>query len=272
MPAAPVTKHSIFSENAEGSTQSWVDSLPEELRGSAELRKFKDVNEALKGYTNLCSLAGKKGLRAPDEGAGEEAWNAYYAARRGGVESPQNYSAKYDAEAFLGISQEDFDTISAYMFQNGFSDAEHTKAMTLLAGIREREADLWEQNNLRRMQECERDLRHEWGADYDANISAVRNFMGKFPEVAKTLQTYGLENDVHMCRMLLAVAERTAEASAPKVPTRPEGTYADLQSRLNKLMASEAYQDPKSAGHKMAQEQFFELMKEKARFRAAGMV
>ena len=268
----PVSRTSIFSANAEGQTQSWVDGLPEELRGSAELRKFANVNEALKSYTNLVSLAGKKGLKAPAADAGEEAWEAYRAARRGGVETPEGYTAKYDREAMVGLDEDAFKTMSAYMFQNGFSDVEHTKAMELVAALREHEAEVWEAEDARRCAECERDLRDEWGANFDVNMNSVRVFVSKFPEAAKALQMYGLENDAAMCKMLLCAAERVSEASAPRASGDSESSPGDVEARLERLMKSKAFTDSDSAGHQMAQDQFFALMMEKAKLRAAGKI
>ncbi|MBE6400867.1 MAG: hypothetical protein E7037_02380 [Verrucomicrobia bacterium] len=267
----PATKNSIFSSNAGGQTTSWVDALPEELRGSAELRKFKDANDALKSYTNLVALAGKKGLKAPAPDAGEEAWSAYFTARRGGIEAPENYTTKHNAESLVGLDEEAFNVMSAYMFKNGFSDIEHSKVISLFAAVRERESELWEAENARRCADCERDLRHEWGAEYDANISAVRNFIGKFPEVASKLQAYGLENDVNMCRMLLACAEKVAESRAPNVPAT-QMSYKDLEKRISEVRSSAAFNDEKSPGFALAQDQYMALMIEKSKMRAAGLL
>ncbi|MBQ8445924.1 MAG: hypothetical protein IJX22_06030 [Opitutales bacterium] len=268
---SPPSKNSIFSPNADGETSSWVDALPEELRGSAELRKFKDANDALKSYTNLVSLAGKKGLKAPAAEAGEEAWEAYFSARRGGVENPDGYTAKYDQEKLVGLDEEAFKVMSAYMFKHGLSDIEHSKMMTLFAAVRDREAKLWDEENARRCAACERDLRHEWGAEYDANIGAVRNFIGKFPEVAAKLQAYGLENDIHMCKMLFACAEKVAEAKAPNVPATGM-SVKDLFRRIDEVRNSPAFNDASSPGYKLAQEQYMALMIEKSKLRSAGLL
>lgn len=269
----PASARSLFSPNADNATTSWVDALPEELRGNAELRKFKDVNEALKGYTHLVSMAGRKGLAAPAADAGEDAWNAYFTARRGGIESAEGYSTKFDAEALVGLDQEVYDVASQFMFMNGFSDSEHARTLELLGAIRDREAKIWEQENVRRCADAVRDLKHEWGEKYERNMNSIRNFIADFPEARNALQQYGLENNAAMCKMILCAAERTSESTNP-VPVKPEMgmTAAELKKRIDSVVKSEAYNDRTSKGHADAHKQFMDLMREKAKMRQAGLL
>lgn len=264
------TRSSIFAASNKPDTH-WADSLPEELRGNAELRKFKDSTEALKAYVNLVPMIGRKGLAAPADVNDQAAMDAYFKARRGSVETPDAYSRKFSSEDLVGMDKEAFDTISAFMFANGFSDIEHGKTLDLIAGLREREAARWEAENEARYQKCVRDLKNDWGDEYDANLKKVQNFMSKFPGALKSLQTYGLENDAEMCRMFLAAARGVSEASKPRDPATMQSPK-DLLKEIDSLMKEKAFNDPTSSGHSLAQSRFLELMQRKAALRNQGLL
>jgi hypothetical protein len=270
-PAAPQNARSSIFSSANKPATHWADSLPEELRGNAELRKFKDSTEALKAYVNLVPMIGRKGLAAPADLNDQAAMDAYFKARRGSVESPEAYSRKFSSEDLVGMDKEAFDTVSAYMFANGFSDIEHGKTLDLIAGLREREAARWEQENEARYQKCVRDLKNEWGDEYDANLQKVNNFMSKFPGALKSLQTYGLENDAEMCRMFLAAARGVSEASKPRDSGAMQSPK-DLLKEIDSLMKEKSFSDPNSPGFALSQRRFNDLMVRKAELRAKGLL
>lgn len=267
--AAPQSK-SIFGPGASGATpQDWLDKLPEELKTNANLRKFKSVEEALKGYVNMAALVGRKGLELPADEKDEAAMEAYFNARRGGVEAPESYTKKYSAHDLAGLDKETFDTASAYMFANGFSDREHGKMMDLIAGIREREAELWEAKNQENYDRCVRDLQHEWGNEYEANLSRVQNFMKNFPQAQELLRSYGLENHIDVVRMLHAAARGVSQATAPKSAEVVESAQ-DVLRQIDNLFDSNAYKNRNSAGNAEAKKQMNMLLQKKARLRAEG--
>ena len=267
---AEKVRSSIFASEAKPATH-WADSLPEELRGNAELRKFKDSTEALKAYVNLVPMIGRKGLAAPADLNDQAAMDAYFKARRGSVETPDAYSRKFSSEDLVGMDKEAFDTISAFMFANGFSDIEHGKTLDLIAGLREREAARWEEENEARYQKCVRELKNDWGDEYDANLKKVQNFMSKFPGALKALQTYGLENDAEMCRMFLAAARGVSEASKPRDSGAMQSPK-DLLKEIDSLMKEKSFSDPNSPGFALSQRRFNDLMVRKAQLRAQGLL
>ncbi len=269
-PTDKVTARSLFGE-PKGEEADWTASLPEELRGNSELRKFKDSNEALKAYVNATKLIGRRGLQMPADVNDEAAMNAYFAARRGNIENAEAYSTKYNSEDLRGLDEDTFKTVSEFLFKRGFSDLEHGTTMELIAAIREHEAERWEAQNKANISEAVRTLKDAWGSNYESNVAKVQNFMGKFPKVAATLAQYGLENNADMFMMLLEASKGFSEAKAPQ-GDEIESTPTELNKRIEKLMSSKAFTDANSAGHSEANAEFIKLMAQKAKLRARGLL
>lgn len=258
---------SVFSDNAENTETSWTDSLPEELKGNPHLKRFKSQNDVIKSYVGLCSMAGKKGLMPPPEGATQAEIEAYLSTRRGGVESADAYSIKYEMVKNYGLTEEAYKGLCNDLFNAGLSDREHGNVMRAFANLRNIEKRAWvEENNTN----CERALieaKHHWGMDYEAKLSGVKQLMNAFPEAKKILTQAGAQNHFHVLDMLSRFAEIASEGGAPK----DNGSAPDaktLDAELEKLVASAAYNDPSSPGHQAAMSQFWKLMDKKASVRS----
>lgn len=64
---------------APGTMPSWIDGLPDDLKGSPSLRRYKDPSELAKGYTELEKKLGQ-GFRVPGKDADQKEWDALYKA------------------------------------------------------------------------------------------------------------------------------------------------------------------------------------------------
>lgn len=87
------------STEASNSHEDWRAGLPEGLRDSHVLAKYESPEGAFKALIEAQSYLGRKGLVAPVDGAPQEQIDAYRAARRGGVDSPEKYSVKLSKSA-----------------------------------------------------------------------------------------------------------------------------------------------------------------------------
>lgn len=266
-PAPPtddaLEEKSVFSDNADNKTTSWTDSLPDELKVNAHLKSFKSANDVIKSYVGLCSMAGKKGLMPPPEGASQAEIEAYLSTRRGGVDSSDAYSITYDMVKNYGLTEDAYKGLCNDLFNAGLSDREHGCVMRAFANLRNIERQAWvAENNAN----CERALveaKHHWGMDYETKLAGVKQLMNAFPEVKKALTAAGVQNNFHVLDMLSRFADSASEGGAPK----NDGSKVDAQtidSEIDKLMKSDAYNDPSSPGHQAAMKQFWALMDKKA--------
>lgn len=260
-------ERSVFSDNANNETTSWTDSLPEELKANPHLKTFKSANDVIKSYVGLCSMAGKKGLMPPPPGADSNDVQAYLAARRGSVDSPEAYSVKYEQIKQFGISEEAYKQFSQNLFNAGLSDREHTQVVRTFAQFREYERQAWIKENNANCEQALLDAKHAWGVDYESKLTGVKELMKQFPEAKKAFEALGVQNNFHVLDMLATFAGTTREGGAPRL----QGQAVDagsIEAQLNKLVASPAYNDPTSPAHAAAMEQFWKLMAQKASARS----
>lgn len=254
-----IEERSAFSDNAEQASASWTDALPDELKNNPHLRGFKSANDALKSYASLCSMAGKKGLMAPPEGASQAELDAYLTTRRGGISAPTEYSLPFKQVEAFGVTEEAYRHMNEEFFKAGLSDREQREVMRTLANLREYETANWiRENNAN----CERALieaKHAWGMDYESKLESVKQLMKSFPEAKQALESAGAQNNFAVLDMLATFAGASREQGAPK----QDGVAIDAKSldkQIDALVNSDAYKDPDSAGHQAAMNQFWDLM------------
>lgn len=259
-----VSEKSVFSDNADNETVSWTDSLPDELKGNAHLKSFKSANDVIKSYVGLCSMAGKKGLSAPPEGAPQAEVEAYLNTRRGGIVSPESYSLKYEAVQPYGLTEEAYKSVCKDLFDAGLSDREHIGVMRSFAKLREIERSAWVQENNAACERALMEAKHHWGMDYEAKLSGVKQLMKAFPEAKKAFEAMGVQNNFHVLDMLSRFAASASEGGSPKSDGVPVDAKT-IDSEINKLVSSKAYSDPSSPAHASAMKQFWELMDKKAK-------
>lgn len=265
--AAPAdsSEKSVFSENSDNATASWTDALPDELKSAPALKKFKSANDALKSYVGLCSLAGKKGLMPPAEGADQTEIDAYLAARRGGVDSPEAYSLPYEAVKPFGMTQEVYKLANRDFFAAGLSDREQQQVMRTYARFIEYERAEWIRENNAACEQALMQARHAWGMQYDEKLASVRQLMKSFPEVKKALEATGAQNNFAVLDLLATFAASAAEGGRPGQDGKPVADANALDKQIDALVKSAAYNDMTSPGHKAAMDQFWKLMAEKQR-------
>ena len=67
----------IAGEEAGGEDKSWLDSLPEDIRGNSAFENVKDVGDLANQFVNAQSFLGSS-IRIPSENAGEEDLTKFY--------------------------------------------------------------------------------------------------------------------------------------------------------------------------------------------------
>lgn len=73
--------------------KSWLETLPEDIKGDPSLAVFKDVNGLAKSYVNAQKMLGADKVILPNDKSTEEEWNAFY-QKLGRPESADKYEIK----------------------------------------------------------------------------------------------------------------------------------------------------------------------------------
>ena len=223
---------SIFSD---GYTLSdgFAEQLGIEGVKPESISKFagKSINDVFKSYAELQSKIGQKTegmVKIPGEDATDEDRQAFYAAL-GVPESPDGYEVELP-EAFqdLDWNPDSLGPIKEVAHKVGVSPAQLNALVAAQAEIEKAQLDQWQQES----EEAVSELRGEWGADYDKNLTLAKRAAQAAgldsdnvtdPEMLKAFALSGRRfrkgNLVPLRRPRTAM---TAEAEAREIQTNPD--------------------------------------------------
>lgn len=188
---------------------SWRDSLPEALRGSKSLEKFKDPVALAQSYLSLESAAGKKGLVVPADSATEEEWGAFYKAI-GRPDAADKYELKTPDGVTLKIDEN---------FLKGFREVAHKLGMPakMAAGVFDwylKEGDGRVKAGgvaaqAARTKDLD-DLKKDWGEKFAGNVNEAKLAIDAVvPEqFKKQFKERGYGEDPLIARIFQAVASK----------------------------------------------------------------
>lgn len=209
-PAAENTSEEVVASSAAVeptvADSSFIDSLPDEYKGFAEKKGFKDAASVLKSLQNL---EGKLGKRFEDLTAEEI---QLIDKKFGAPESAEDYEIELSddlkVDPILGNIQNDF-------FEAGIPKDKAGKLMEKVLGKIEDERKNME-TELKLQEESKIEaIKKEFGSAFDARKDlankALRQFGGE--DAIKSLQQAGLSNDPAIFRMLAEVGKLISEDS-----------------------------------------------------------
>lgn len=150
----------------------WYATLPEELKGYAEHKNFKDVASVVESYKNLEKHTGgvpaERLLRIPDKLDDDKALAPIF-AKLGRPEKPDGYAMKFaegTSEDFTKWAQDTFHGIGLTKRQGEVLAAKWNERVTAF----QTQADT--QNAGENAQQVEK-LKQEWGAAFEQNSAQV---------------------------------------------------------------------------------------------------
>ena len=172
-PPAPADAPSTQAGNPPASG-SWFDQLPEELKGSKSLAKFKDVNNLAQAYVHAESLIGRDKIPVPKT---DEDWQDVY-NRLGRPATPDDYSLNADAlkqmqlpEDIVSVLEEDLKWFKPTAHNLGLNARQATALMqAFVANVSETMSSRTMDQDTE-LKQCENMLRKEYGQAYDSKIT-----------------------------------------------------------------------------------------------------
>lgn len=198
----------------DGGGKSWLDSLPEELRGDASLKEFKGPADAAKAYVNLYKKFG-----VPDEQilkipAGEDGWDEVH-AKIGRPESPEGYQLAQVAGAEQ-IDKEYLTSVLKGAHGAGISQRQMAKLYPAIVEADSAQAERIRAEDARIFSATENALKTEWGEQYESKRALAGRVAGKFltEGTRNALKSAGLNNNLDFVKFFAQVGESMAEDSA----------------------------------------------------------
>lgn len=193
----------------------WQDSLPEEIRNEASLRRYADPAEAHKAYVSLEKKMGgdpKQFIKRPGENPTPEVLAEFHTA----LGRPENA----DAYAFPKVEGGDLEVDGEYakdfrnaLFAAGLSSAQASNIYTAILAADTAQAARIENAGFN---DITAKLTAEWGENFAANKALAERALATFSEETRgLLKMSGLNNDAGFVSKMAIYGETMAEHGAP---------------------------------------------------------
>lgn len=235
---------------------SWLSSLPEELKGAESLAKFKDVSSLAQSYLEAeKSLTSRVAIPKPE--ASDEEWSKFY--QKLGLPEDKKYTDKR--------SPEDEEYLSKYeeMFhQSGLTKRQGSKLFEHLYNF---STDLQKQQ-IERVEQSRKDnvdwLKSSYGSEFENKMTVMQAALSRFgtKELASMLEESSYSPP--LVDLLVKVGEVLKSDSLVTGSQVPTITSAEAALKEIKRLESSSefmvkYKDKRHNGHEEAVKQLNDL-------------
>ena len=248
-----------------GAATTWVDTLPQELRGNPSLAQFQgktweEVGPTIaKSYVETKSMIGADKILKPSEKWTDKEYDAFY-NQLGRPEAPDKYTMP-EVKMPEGLKLDDAKIAErkALYHKAGLTDKQ-AKALieadlTFVKSSYEADKQSTESAKLT----AESALKQEWGDKYQANIELARSVVAKFgdEQIVRYVEESGLGNDPRLIKLLAKAGQGLMEDRATgKGTTEIAPNAAQAMSEINQLKADKEFMDKFVSGDKYAVQKF----------------
>jgi len=245
-------------------TGGWRDKyVPEDIRGDAVFDRVSTIQGVFKSLASAEKMIGKNKIAIPNENSGDDEWSAWHKAHGmpdkpddykfnlpDGVQADTDQQKKY-SEVFhsLGLNQKQVDGLVALELARQTS-AYETK-------LAEEKAE---------SQALKETLLSEWGNAYEqkkhlGNVAIEQGVKGESEEFKdRIVEKFG--NDPDLIKLLSNLGAKFAEHGAVPSSLVVADTPAQIDEKINELMASDACMNRNHANHKSVMLKIEQLSKE----------
>ena len=245
------------------SEQSFIDTLPEDVRAEPSLKNFQDAGQLAKSYVHAQRMVGADKISVPTKHATDEDWNQVF-SKLGVPDSPDKYEVKYELQEGANETPvknfiEEAHKLNLLPHQvqgvlNYYSQLEQ--------GVNDTQQKDMELNKI----ENESSLRKEWGLAYDKKMNAAngvfKNFFATDLADVKLQDGTPLGNHPGFVRSLSEMANKFSEDSMGTNQEESGGiTPAEADREIQKILGDQnhPYFQKNHPGHKAAVDEMFKL-------------
>lgn len=240
--------------------EKWRDSLPEDLKASKSLEKFKSPADLAKSYVSLEQTfheSGKAGaIIPPKDGAPEGELQAFRDKLRklnGVPENADGYDLKLpgDVPEALGFNDEAVKVYREKAHKLGLTPTQANDLFTDMLAGQTALLDRVSLEKRNRISEAEAALKEEWGSTYDYRKEVAQRLVANFADEKdrNNLEKFG--NDPAFVRMVYNMGKEFQEDSLLNsgLPGKKGQSAEEMRSEGMKLMNSEAFRNPAHPDH-----------------------
>ena len=242
------------AQNQKFEGPEWLASMPDDLKASKTLSKFKDVENLARGYENAQKLIGRDRITIPK--TDEEFQEAY--AKLGCPDDTKKYAFKYDdsklSDVHKGALAKDVEMFRGWAKAAGLNNAQANVVINKYA----EQAGIYAAEDLAKCtaetQACESALRSEWGEAYDLKITIANRVLSRYGDqnMIQAIVDSGLGRNPGFVRMISKLGEMTQEdVGLDKTGGSQVMTPEAIREQIAEVQSHPAYLDASHPEHKM---------------------
>jgi len=248
------------TSSSEQSQAGWLtpdggitDGAPEIVRNLVEAKKWDNVEQLAKGYSELEKLVGTGDYVVLPKDDNPEAWDKVYNTL-GRPEEPDAYEIKYEGD--LEIDPELSSRFKQYAHKLGLTQKQFNDIVSFQLDTVKLQAEAVQQRRQAEIEENINVLKREFGLNYESKIRDARAIADKLG-IYNVIEQKGLASDPDIIKMLDVIASRSAEDSI--APTGETAVGKTPEQELEDIKAGDAFTKKFHPDHKKIMERFMEL-------------
>lgn len=235
-------------------------AIPETFKDSP-IGKYSTVGELAKGYTEAQKLIGAKGVIVPGEKATPEEVEKFYNTL-GRPEKPDGYklSPVEKIHPEIKITPEVEAGFKALVHKHGLTAKQADGLYREYFGMISNSLTKRDEGMMAAKHEAEKELRTNWGPDYDKNLNSAKRLIEKYggPQAREAFGELG--NNPQVLKTIANIAKKFSEDGFIKGDTVTNSERTEAQKKITDIMLNK--QHPywvAGAGHAEAVEEMKRL-------------
>mgnify|MGYP005800756783 CR=1 FL=1 len=240
----------------------WMSGLPDDLRGSKSLSKFKDVENLARGYVNAERLIGRDQIPMPKT---DDEFKAAY-AKLGCPEDVSGYKVPFENPfantPMQGMLEEDLKAFLPWAKEVGLNNKQATALFNNYVGRLVEIAGQQNANIASELARADEALSREFGEQKEVKLSYANRALSALGDksLIDAIAESGLGRNPAFIRMMVRVGEMHAEElGIDKTGSSNLMSPSDLSAAISELQAHPAYLDASHPEHKAIVERVGQL-------------
>lgn len=198
-------------QDSQGTSENFLDSLPEELRTEPSLHDIKDVGSLAKGYVHAQKMVGADKIVVPGNDASDEEMGAFY-NKLGRPEQPDGYEVPTENMPKIDI---DKDVLGGF-FEEAHRVGLSKQQAAALVRWQAQQTDSYLSDSIQQqelgLEEATSKMQKEFGGAYEQKMematTALKQFGGE--ELVELLNSTGLGNEPAVIKAFANVGKAIA--------------------------------------------------------------
>jgi hypothetical protein len=251
------------SETPTSQPTSFIDSLPEDIRGEASLANIKDIDQLAKGYVHAQRMVGADKIGLPNQHSTENDWNEIY-SKLGRPEAADQYEIQYEVP-IEGMEATNLTGYQEVAHAAGLNNAQAQKLIDWYSGLEKDSLESESVNAEAARVTAETDLRQEYGLAYDKKLAAADGVFSKFfgSDFAQIKLEDGslLGDNAQFIKSLVSLSSNFSEDTVTADQTSSGAmTPNEANAEIAKLTAPNSpYWDKLHPQHQMTVDQVYQI-------------